>query len=221
MDTETTFKNDISSLVFSKNFPCIAALKTLSTEQYKIGFFGTLGSGEQSARLASELIEFMNEQKRTGSLELSYFAVFPNLVDMSEEVFEKRLWQELSHLAKVPGIDHTWDPNFSDNPDDKNFCFSLGGSAFFVVGMHQNSSRLSRRIRYPTLVFNVYEQFKELDKRNRYQPMIQANRKRDVQFQGNVNPMSEKWNDSWEAIQFSGKNNDDNWVCPFHKRSTK
>lgn len=224
MDAETVlkdFEQDISSLVFANNYPCIAALKTLSTRQYSTGVFGELGAGNQSHRLATELLAMRDEQKRTGSLELSFFAVFPDLADMSEDEFEQRLWKELSLLTTVPGIDPTWDPAFSENPEDKNFCFCLGGTAFFVVGMHPNSSRLSRRIRFPTLVFNVYEQFKELDRRNRYQPMIQANRKRDRLFQGDVNPMSEKYNDVWESIQFSGKNNSDEWKCPFHKGASK
>jgi FPC/CPF motif-containing protein YcgG len=224
MDTGTVlkeFESDISSLVFSNNYPCIAALKTLSTGQYHTGVFGTLGEGDHSARLATALLELRDEQKKTGSLELSYFAVFPDLTEMDEEEFERRLWRELSLMTQVPDIDKTWDPAFSDNPEDKNFCFSLGGTAFFVVGMHANSSRISRRLRYPTLVFNVYEQFKELDRRNRYQPMIQANRKRDIQFQGDVNPMSEKYNDTWESIQFSGRNNSADWKCPFHKGAGK
>ncbi|QLY26391.1 guanitoxin biosynthesis heme-dependent pre-guanitoxin N-hydroxylase GntA [Bdellovibrio sp. KM01] len=219
--TLTEFEKEISDLVFKENYPCIAALKTLSTGQCRMGMFGVLGAGDQSARLAADLLALRDEQKKTGSLELSYFAVFPDLIDMDEEDFERRLWKELSHLTEVPHIDQSWDTAFSDNPEDKNFCFSLGGTAFFVVGMHQQSSRLSRRIRYPTLVFNVYEQFKELDRRNRYQPMIQANRKRDILFQGDVNPMSEKYNDHWEAIQFSGRNNSADWVCPFHKGAGK
>lgn len=220
-DTLTEFEKDITALVFKENYPCIAALKTLSTGQYRTGVFGALGAGDHSGRLAKDLLALRDEQQKTGSLELSYFAVFPDLVDMNEEDFERRLWKELSHLTEVPHIDQSWDPAFSDNPEDKNFCFSLGGTAFFVVGMHQNSSRLSRQTRYPTLVFNVYEQFKELDRRNRYQPMIKANRKRDMLFQGDVNPMSEKHNDTWEAIQFSGRNNSDDWVCPFHKGARK
>lgn len=220
MDSEAIireFEQDISSLVFGDNYPCIAALKTLSTRQYEVGVYGTLGEGVHSQRLASALLAYRDKQKQTDSLELAYFAVFPELIQMDEEDFEQRLWQELFYLTEVPSIDHTWDPAFSNNPNDKNFCFSLGGTAFFVVGLHLNSSRLSRRIRYPTLVFNVYEQFKTLAGRNRYHPMIQANRKRDLMFQGNVNPMSEKYNDVWESIQFSGRDNKENWICPFHK----
>lgn len=220
MNEETVhrdFENELKSLVNRENYPCIAALKTLATQQFEIGFYGSLGKGQQSKKLANALLKFRDKQKETGSLELSYFAVFPESAEMTEEEFENSLWEELSLLSQVPDIDQTWDPAFSDDPQDKNFCFSLGGTAFFVVGMHPHSSRLSRRMKYPTLVFNVYEQFKELDRRGRYRPMIQVNRKRDTSFQGDVNPMSEKYNDTWEAIQFSGRNNSENWVCPFHK----
>jgi Uncharacterized conserved protein len=211
------FETELTSLIQSPNYPCIAALKTLSTSQYRMGVYGELGSGKFSRRLAEDLIAFKEAQKDTGSLELSLFAVFPDLTDFTEEEFEDRLWQELSYLTGHAGIDTTWDPRFSDNPEDENFCFSLAGSAYFVVGLHKNSSRLSRRLTHPTLVFNVYEQFRELDRRGRYQAMIAANRKRDLQFQGSVNPMSEKYNDVWESIQFSGRNNSAEWRCPFSK----
>ncbi|MFM6929003.1 MAG: guanitoxin biosynthesis heme-dependent pre-guanitoxin N-hydroxylase GntA [Bdellovibrio sp.] len=211
------FEQDIIALVSRDNYPCISALKTLRTRQFRSGVYGTLGAGMCSAQLAKDLLSFRNEQKKSGSLELSFFGVFPELRDMNEQEFEQRLWAELSYLTGVPDIEPSWDPAFSDDPQDKNFCFCLDGTAFFVVGLHANSSRLSRRLRYPTLVFNVYAQFKELARRNRYQPMIQANRQRDLLFQGSVNPMSEKYNDVWEPIQFSGRNNTDDWICPFHK----
>ena len=42
------------------------------------------------------------------------------------------------------------------------------------------------------------------------------NRKRDLAFQGSVNPMVEKYAEKWESVQFSGKNNPPEWKCPFH-----
>jgi len=211
------FESQIKKLVGQNHYPCIAAVKTMATSQYQMGIYGELGLGQFSQKLAADLISFRNEQKKSGSLELSFFALFPDQQNMAEEDFENRLWKELSLLTGCDDIDTTWDPHFSDDPMDKNFCFSIAGSAYFVVGMHANSSRLARQLQIPTLVFNVYEQFRELNARGRYQPMIQANRKRDLQFQGSVNPMSEKYNDVWEAIQFSGRNNSENWQCPFKK----
>ena len=45
--------------------------------------------------------------------------------------------------------------------------------------------------------------------------MVKTIRKRELEFQGSVNPMVEKHSETWEAIQFSGNNNSDNWKCPF------
>ena len=48
--------------------------------------------------------------------------------------------------------------------------------------------------------------------------MIETIRRREIEFQGDVNPMVLQHNDIWESIQFSGKKNDDNWKCPFQFR---
>ena len=42
-----------------------------------------------------------------------------------------------------------WDPSVSEDPDDPLFSFSFGGHALFVVGLHPQSSRLSRRFGGP------------------------------------------------------------------------
>jgi FPC/CPF motif-containing protein YcgG len=161
-------------------------------------------------------LAFRDEYNKTKTPYLSFFAVFEGPSEYSEQEFEDRLWKELSYLSSVEGLSKDWDPFFSRNPEDKNFCFSLDGTAFFVVGLHPNSSRKSHRFPKATLIFNVYEQFRELQKTDRYEPMVKQNRRRDVQFQGTSNPMAEMHGDDWESIQFSGKNNPPEWKCPFH-----
>lgn len=205
----------LRQFISQKNYPCIAAIQSILQHEYQIGIYKNFGNGSSSERLAKDLRAFKETQKATESIYLSFFAVFVEEPAMSEETYEDAMWQELSLLSAKEDKGSKWDENFSANPQDKNFCFSFGGDAFFIVGMHPHSSRLARRFPYPTIVFNLYEQFEELHRQGQYHPMIKTNRQRDLRFQGSVNPMVEKHSDVWEAIQFSGRENLPSWQCPF------
>ena len=213
-----SFETQIKELILQKNYPCVAAIAALARKDYKLHSYQSFGSGTSSEILAKDLIGFRDEYVKTKSSYLSFFAIFENSLEleMDENEFEARMWKELSYLTSIDGLSHQWDPNFSEDPQDKNFCFSLDETAFFVVGLHPKSSRKSRQFPVPALVFNVYDQFRELQKRGLYEPMVQTNRKRDTAFQGDANPMAVLHGDHWESIQFSGKSNSENWKCPFH-----
>jgi FPC/CPF motif-containing protein YcgG len=210
-------ESSLEKLIQQKNYPCIAAVQSLLKKEYRMEVYQDFGEGVASIRLARDLLAFREEYETSNLPYLSFFAVFDDMREFSEEDFEKRLWQELSYLTSVEGLSQKWDPEFSENPEDKNFCFSLDGTAFFVVGMHPNSSRKGRQFPHPTLVFNVYKQFRELQRTGKYEAMVQLNRKRDQAFQGDANPMAVAHGDTWESIQFSGRNNSEEWKCPFHR----
>ncbi len=136
---------------------------------------------------------------------------------MEEVEFERRLWAELSSVVATQKDHSPWDPSFSSDPNDKKFCFSFAGSAFFVVGLHPLSSRKARQFPYPTLVFNLYDQFKALMMEGNYERMTNVNRKRELQYQGGLNPMVVTYGNEWESIQFSGANNPPHWKCPYKR----
>ena len=194
-------KIQMSELITKKNYPCMAAVKSLFKNDYEIGIYKDFGSMNSSLQLATDLMNYAKNYEITKSPYFTFWAVFSDAQDMTDEDFEARLWKELSGLASRPEFPQEWDPQFSSNPEDKNFCFSLGGQAFFVVGLHKNSVRDSRKFQYPTLVFNLYEQF----------------RQRDEKFQGYANPVVVENGNDWEAIQFSGRHNTNEWKCPFAK----
>ena len=208
---ESTFKQWFDPKVY----PCIPAVQSMTKHEYLVGLYDDLGEGKHSAELARDLLFFRERQKRSKSLYLSFWALYTPRETWSEEEFEARMWRELSYVSsrEVPGT--PWDPLFSADPADPRFCFSLGGDAFFIVGVHPTSSRLARRFAYPGIIFNLYDQFEELDRRGQYTAIVKKNRERDVKFQGSVNPMIEKYADRWESIQFSGRNNSPEWKCPF------
>lgn len=216
-----TVYSEIDRLLSQKDYPCVAALQSFHKKDFQLRTYNDFGKKYQRSDLRHDLLSYLEEYKKTRSEFFTFWAVFQDSEKMDEDQFEKMLWSELSALTSLETQATDYDSRFSNNPEDKNFCFSLGGKAFFVVGLHPESSRRSRQFPWPTLIFNVFEQFDQLAQQGKYQPMIQINRQRDIRFQGNANPMALEHNDDWEAIQFSGKNNSKKWKCPFHFRSEK
>jgi len=216
--------NDISAainqIIVGKEYPCVPAMRSILSGSYLVGVYRDFGTGRQADRLYQDLMYFREKQKSMQSLYYSFWAIFDDR-ECSFPDFETRLWNELSQLASRPENSAAWDKNFSDDPQQENFCISLGGEAFFVVGMHPDSPRLARRFPFPTLIFNLYDQFEELSRRGQYEAIVKTNRERELSYQGSLNPMVEKYGDKWESIQFSGKENLPEWKCPFHRTEWK
>ena len=208
---------DLKKLISTRNYPCVAAIQASHKEEIWGDVYEDFGSGRAAPALLRDLLQFKKMQQENNIAYLTYVAYYPQDIAESEEDFERGLWAELSALWNDPEVAGGWDPQFSDDPEDRSFCFSLGGSAFFVVGLHARSSRLSRRLPYNALAFNLYGQFRSLMEKGSYDDMVKINRGRDLKYQGDVNPMASAYQDSWEAIQFSGRKNSDSWQCPFTK----
>jgi FPC/CPF motif-containing protein YcgG len=106
--------------------------------------------------------------------------------------------------------------NLQVAPLDSNFSFSFGERAYFVLGMYNGSPRLSRKFKYPTLVFNARYYFDLLRKNGTMEKYRAIIRQKDSDRQGNINPnlINYSENDS-EAKLYSGMEIPYNWVCPF------
>ncbi len=209
------FKN-IKDLISRKNYPCVAAVKALHQKEYSVGIYKNFGSAESWQEIRQDLRFFIQEQQKTKSTYLTFWAVFEGETQFTEDEYETLMWKELSHLSSFEDKNHDWPTEEISNPENPGFCLSIDKKPFFVVGVHPNSSRDARKFFKPALIFNVFEQFQNLQKAGLYESMKAIIRKRDVLFQGSVNPMVEKYGDDWESIQFSGKENPKSWKCPFH-----
>nr|MDQ3394986.1 YqcI/YcgG family protein [Bacteroidota bacterium] len=93
----------------------------------------------------------------------------------------------------------------------------LLGHAFFLIGLHPNSSRLARKFSYKAMVFNLHEQFEMLREMKSFDIVSEKIRTRDQELQGSMNPMLAEYGEISEARQYSGRKVEDNWKCPFHK----
>jgi uncharacterized protein len=103
----------------------------------------------------------------------------------------------------------------SNDVDSAQFSLSMAGHPFFVIGLHAHASRLARRFSHPVLVFNSHRQFEKLREDGRYGKMQSAIRLRDIELQGSLNPNLADFGEGSEARQYSGREVEAGWRCPF------
>lgn len=201
--------------VLQPAFPCVAARSVFNRGGYRFGLLPPLGSPEATSLLWQALRQFGEEFGPDEEQFVSYIAVFQGPVSQSEQLFETALWRQLQALHTLDAREFGWAEEVGRDPEADDFSFSVGGRAFFIVGMHPLASRLARRAPRTTVVFNLHEQFERLRATGKYSAMQQAIRRRDLALQGSINPMLGQFGESSEARQYSGRAVPAHWRCPF------
>jgi uncharacterized protein len=208
----------VSAWVAGPHYPCLGARSVFRRGLAEVGLFDELGSAKSGGALVEELVTYADQVDLTEGL-TSYVAAFRGPVIRDEEHFERLLWQQLQSVH-----DHDaepWDASVSSNPDSSHFGFSVGGRAYFVIGMHPQASRMARRTPFPVLVFNLHEQFDRMRGTPRFDGLRDAVRRRDEQLQGSRNPMVQDYGRSSEARQYSGRQVDETWSPTFSPRPSR
>ena len=201
----------VESMVLHPDYPCLGARSVFNRDRATVVVLEQLASADSTQALLGALTDFGRETDRTAGF-ASLVAVFRAAQIADEAEFERLLWRQLELLHEADS--QPWDPQVSDDPDNPHFAFSVGGTAFFVVGLHPRSSRIARRTPLPTLVFNLHEQFEELRASDRFERMRDTIRRRDAELQGSLNPMVADHGRSSEARQYSGRSVPDDWEAP-------
>jgi FPC/CPF motif-containing protein YcgG len=201
--------------VRDRSFPCLGARSALSRGGLATAVYAALGSESSSQALARDLGRF-GAGDQSASRFVAFAAVFIQAAPVSEIDFEAQLWHQLTVLSSLDAS--AWAPEVSRRADDPDFAFSFGATAYFVVGLHPESSRRSRRTGWPVLVFNPHDQFRRLRAEERFDSLRQAIRLRDRALQGDINPSLADVGEISEARQYSGRNTEADWQCPFHRR---
>jgi FPC/CPF motif-containing protein YcgG len=210
----TCFVHDsLRAVLANEQFTCAGAKAAVAQDAYRFGLYGDLASPQSSDALAADLARFVKEEASIDSAFTTYIASFTGPASTSEPEFERLLWQTLQQLHDLD--DAPWDAGVSADPGDPNFSFSFANEAFYIVGFHAGSSRVTRRFAWPTLVFNPHRQFQQLKAEGRYSRFQQVVRDAERRLQGDVNPMLADHGDRSEAAQYSGRRVDAEWKCPF------
>ena len=206
------------ALVLNPHFSCVGAKSAVQRGFYRTGLYGRMGTPEATMGLARDLFAFVEDQTAFDDGGFSTFvASFEQPVVASEAEFEHLLWTQLQRLHDEDRLYFPWDEAVSSDPDDGSFEFSFGERAFFVVGLHPASSRLTRRFAFPTLVFNAHYLFERLRRQGRFDKIQQAIQTRELALQGSLNPNLTNFGQASDARQYSGRPVEENWKCPFQR----
>jgi FPC/CPF motif-containing protein YcgG len=176
-----------------------------------------LGDPNASEGLARDLFAFAVERLAFPKTFTAYVATFGAPI-ASEEEFEAALWRQLQQLNDLDRQWFDWDPSVSSDPHDSKFSFSFAEQAFFVVGLHPKSSRRTRRFAWPALIFNAHEQFTALRAAGLFDTLQEKIRNRELRLQGSLNANLANYGEASEARQYSGREVEPLWKCPFHPK---
>jgi FPC/CPF motif-containing protein YcgG len=205
------------AFIRDQHFPCVAAKSALAMQGMRIVVADDLSNDHADTRILSAL---RAAPERTMGF-VSTVVLFPLTPPLTEIVFETHLWARIQALCDADRFRFAWDPHVSSNPRSDNFAVSIGGTAYFVVGLHPDSSRLARRAPMAALAFNPHAQFRRLKQDGKYQRLRTVVRERDIAIQGDVNPMLAEHGEASEAAQYSGRQVFANWDCPFQSHAGK
>lgn len=213
---EHDIEREFAAFVDSPTFSCLVGKGVVHQHGHIVRAYAPLGTRSAARALAADLAAFGDAASEATGLR-AFVAVFPERVPRSEQAFEDRLWAQLQRLHELDDPDADWDPSVSDDADDPMFSFSFGGLAYFIVGLHAHSSRVSRSFRWPALVFNPHSQFGRLRGEGKFKRIQQAIREREIAIQGSLNPNLADFGERSEARQYSGRAVEESWRCPFHR----
>ncbi|ABG39443.1 conserved hypothetical protein [Paraglaciecola sp. T6c] len=218
MNSQGERPSSIENFIKQDGFPCVGAKIALNKDQIVTRDFGDIFSNQNNQNILDELYQFITIYNSSKPLYFSFVATFKNSILTSEKEFEDALWSKLQNLYNRDSMTHTWDRRVSDNPDDSEFSFSLGGEAFFIIGLSPFAERRARRFEHPTIVFNLHSQFQILKETNKFTALRDRIRTNEEVFSGSPNPNLYDHGELSEARQYSGRAVSNSWRCPFSTR---
>jgi uncharacterized protein len=191
-----------------QSFPCLGAKAAVNRLSYEVGVYRELCDPSATKGLYSDLGTFFSfpDPERTAYKRVftTYAAVFTATHIQTEREFHDLLWQQLQMIHDLDSDHYSWDTRVDPDVSSPEFSFSIGGCAFFIVGMNPLSSRLSRRFEWPALIFNPSAQFQELKAQGTFESMKAKIRRRDTLLQGTINPMLADIGERTVALIYSG-----------------
>ncbi len=213
---QSTVEAEFKDFIIKQQHPCIMANTVFQMDNYHLKLYDDITSDAIIDPILNDIDRYIQHYDFNSNKFESLIMCFTGNEFQSEKEFESALWKFLQKLHDHDDAD--WDPKVSDNPNDPNFSFSIKGKAFYIIGMHPESSRLARQAPYCTVVFNLHWQFEKLREMGTYQMVKKRIRRRDEALQGSINPVLVDFGEDSETKQYSGRRVEQNWKCPFHHK---
>ncbi|MFI6166190.1 guanitoxin biosynthesis heme-dependent pre-guanitoxin N-hydroxylase GntA [Nocardia sp. NPDC051052] len=216
-DRQSSISALFREAILREGFPCVGARSSVRRELCRIRVYDELGAADSARAGCGDLADFARDLPEAGFA--AFVAAFTGPPVTSEAHFEDLLWRHLQHLHDFDIRSFPWDSETSPDPMDPWFSFSIGGHAYYVVGLHPLASRMARQFFWPTLVFNPHTQFTRLREQGLLDSFKRRIRSRDIAVQGSVNPMLLDAASGSQARQYSGRAVAPDWQCPFRPKS--
>ena len=213
--TDTGIINEYLEYIDHDNFPCIAAKAALAKSQISCLVVGHMACPADDSYILNFLYDFVDRFRNSEKLYHSATVIFEQPITLNEAEFDRFMWMRLQALSDLDSVNYKYDLRVDSNPKSADFSFSLKEEAFFIIGLHPGSSRLTRKFKYPALTFNPHIQFERLRQMQKFEKMQQVVRKRDMKVSGSINPMLTNYGEASEVYQYSGINYDLSWECPY------
>ncbi|MEV7080285.1 guanitoxin biosynthesis heme-dependent pre-guanitoxin N-hydroxylase GntA [Streptomyces sp. NPDC093516] len=214
--TAVSVHDQLTAWIESEEFSCLGAKSALRRGSLRQVHVGTMGTGSATTALHDALTEFVSRDLSPEQNFATVVAVFDGPLGLAEPDFHTLLWQQLTELHAVDAErGFAWAEGADTDPASPRFGFSVAGHPFFIVGLHENASRVTRRFPFPAMAFNSHHQFKRLVDNGVYQGLQRRIRERDMRLQGSINPNLAEFGEASEARQYSGMRTDAQWRCPF------
>ncbi len=206
--------------ITDRAFPCVGAKAALKRDGMRFIVARDFRSGWDDLRIMPALLDLAASYRAEPELFQSLVVLFETGAPDDEQAFEEGLWERLQSLSdKDEWLGQSLDPRVAHDPEDPHFAMSFGGEAFFVVGLHPRASRPARRFSTPAMVFNLHDQFETLRTDGRYDALRASILKRDEAIAGSINPMLAQHGSVSAARQYSGREVETGWRCPYSGRS--
>ncbi len=206
-------------------YPCVGAKSALahgSIETNEFGMMGETGNDQAIADGLSQFVDMIEANADDSVIVHSYVAIFRGPFDMNEHQFESLMWSQLWRIHQLDVLAGNLSADdVSDDTDSPHFSLSMSNHPFFLIGLHPHASRIARRFSHPVMVFNSHRQFEKLREDGRFEKMQAATRSRDAELQGTINPNLADFGEASEARQYSGREIEANWQCPYDFKEKK
>ncbi len=215
-DAQYVLESQLFRHVDDPAFPCVGAKAALARGTLEVLACDNITSAWDDLRIHDGLIRFAQTYRDEPTMFRSFAVIFEGPDALTEAEFEAALWQRVQSLSdKDVWRGQSYDDRVSADPENPHFSLSFGGEAFFIVGLHPQSSRPARRFSRPAMVFNLHDQFERLRAEGRYEGLREKIMMRDEALAGDRNPMLTRHGDMSEARQYSGRMVSEDWSCPF------
>jgi FPC/CPF motif-containing protein YcgG len=216
-------KNEVAEalkeFLLGNTFSCTGGKAAAKRDAIVHHHYGLLADPNECGKIYSDLVQFSKSADSIDEYYATFIATFDAIEDMSEIEFENLLWRQLQSLHEIDVRNYGWAAGADSDPASDRFAYSLQGKSFFVVGMHPNSSRHTRRFKFPTLVINAHIQVDRLKENGTYERMKRVIRRQELALQGSINPMLAEFGELPESRQYSGRVVGQDWHCPFSPRT--